>query len=206
MNILRQLTFGKPGDEYTVNVSEFKPGVDFRTLMQREDPARVASFGNFFNQILVGDFIVSIQAGEGNYSTPREFHPTPFDYTEFEVAIFLAENHSWVIPDNSSHELFRGFENWEGATTSVAGWVDVETVQGILEFLAANPISELPTRALPPAPTDEPGEMVWLTADQIRDAIQAYVKKFGRNLNSVTLHYGEASFRQDAFGASVELD
>ena len=58
--------------------------------------------GRHFEHIDIGcGMHVSIQAGEGAYSTPRITHPSSDEYSEFEVALMLFDQfyHPHINPD-----------------------------------------------------------------------------------------------------------
>lgn len=199
-------TINVPGVKGTLlkrDVVVYNRKVDFRDQLVR---GNIKGGGlNFFNPLLVGDFIVSIQASATHHSSPRANFPNARNFTAFEVMIFHKDSKGFNLP--RQNPLFSDFESGGGP----AGWVNAEDMTEILNFILDNPEALEPLPALPPAPesklTEETGEMVSLTADEIKEALAEYVRnKFGRELSSITLTYGQATFGQDTFGAGVELD
>jgi hypothetical protein len=67
---------------------------------------------------------ISVQAGEGIYSTPREDHSSADDYSSFEIAIW-DKNGEWITQDI--------VPNLNGG--EVAGWVSRENIDEIISII-----------------------------------------------------------------------
>src|SRR4051812_7625116 len=118
--------------------------VDFRDQMRRG--SILGASLPFFDQILVKDFLFSIQASEFHYCTPRINQMNARNYLEFEVMIFRMDNKAFNIPRNLP--LFSRFE----ANNGPAGWVNAEDLTEMLNFVLDNPEALAPVPALNPAP------------------------------------------------------
>lgn len=96
---------------------------DFRELLVRDGPN--------FRAIYFGpgkDVALSIQAGRGHYSRPREDRPSPHDYTEWEVGFFEAGEERF--DDAPDVRRFRS----EG-DPGLAANVPTEDVQELVDWL-----------------------------------------------------------------------
>jgi len=105
---------------------------DFRDKLERNERG-------FCDRIHFGDLAISIQCSEFSYCSPRR-DGLPFDqYTEMEVATFYRdqwcvirafehhyEHHSWDIEDDE-----------ELPSTSVCGYMDVNDIQSLYDFVKA---------------------------------------------------------------------
>jgi hypothetical protein len=103
---------------------------DFRSELKR------LPNGIHFETIPAGDFKLSIQASEAAYSSPRETLPNGTDYTNFELAIFLAEadgiRERWVNPqEDLILSNFPWASEFEEGDNPVAGWMPVEAIEQI---------------------------------------------------------------------------
>jgi hypothetical protein len=107
------------------------PLMDFRILLKRTYP-------NYFTNIYLGSYGLSIQAGHGIMSEPNVTYKDPYDYESFEVAV-------WKVPLGSVAFLIHpskipGFppdllDLWS-LGESVAGYVSIDNVQRIYDYLA----------------------------------------------------------------------
>jgi len=81
----------------------------------------------------------SVQASDYHYSEPRDWCAYT-DYTEMEVAIFDSDGDWCVLADAEEHEFGTRFEKWDGATTSVTPYMEVENIQALLNAVALGEI------------------------------------------------------------------
>lgn len=79
-----------------------------------------------FNAFPAGNYKVSVQAGESQYSSPREYRDSIRDYTQWEVAV-IKEGEGLVRPPKSVEHYF------EDGDTPVAGWMNFDQVQEIIQ-------------------------------------------------------------------------
>ena len=68
---------------------------------------------------------LSVQAGEGIYSTPREDHSSADDYSSFEIAIW-DKNGDWITQD-----ILPNHPNG----SEVAGWVSRDEINEIISLI-----------------------------------------------------------------------
>jgi len=74
--------------------------------------------------IELGGFVLSVQAGESIYSTPRENLTTADEYSAFEIAVWEAEGEQkWVTRD------------FIETNDDVAGWVTREEIDRVMFLL-----------------------------------------------------------------------
>ena len=66
---------------------------------------------------------ISVQAGEGIYSTPREDHLSEDDYSSFEIAMW-DEKGEWITQDIVP-----------GHNDEVVGWVSRENIDEIISII-----------------------------------------------------------------------
>jgi hypothetical protein len=106
---------------------------DFRSELKLHDHSTVDFPA--YQTIPAGDYFMSIQAHDGAYCTPRETVPLE-TYTAFEVAIF-DEGENWVIPPDTLAQFDWASRFETGETTSVAGWLSIETIERMRADLIA---------------------------------------------------------------------
>jgi hypothetical protein len=102
---------------------------DFRIELER-----LSESPNHFAAIQIGHYVLSIQASEGHYCTPRQTLPKGTDYLSFELAIINARTHEFMHPNQSS--VLRKLLPDE-ASRPVMGWVNYETIQNLINELKA---------------------------------------------------------------------
>jgi hypothetical protein len=91
-----------------------------------------------FNALEAGQYKISIQASKFHYCEPRETLGDLADYSEMEIAIF--KNNKWVQPrDDEYIQQFERFpeliEHYEDGDTAVGGWLPVDLIQDLYEYL-----------------------------------------------------------------------
>lgn len=79
--------------------------------------------GGIKGKLKVNGHVLSVIAGAGFYSTPRENLTTPNEFTKFEVAVF----------DDGGN--FVTNEIVEGITDDVMGWQTREDINNIIETI-----------------------------------------------------------------------
>jgi hypothetical protein len=93
-----------------------------------------------YKWVEAGEHKLSIQASEYHYCEPRETLEDLSRYTAMEIAIF--KGGEWVQPRNDEkikqfpryEELIDRYE--EGGTTSVGGWIPIDLIQDLYEYLS----------------------------------------------------------------------
>lgn len=114
--------------------------MDFRDHM-----LAVGKDGHQWKTVNAGNFKVSIQASKYHYCSPRINSPNPFDYQQFEVAIFTPDDH-WVVPgydiEATWADKFENGVNGQRPRNSVAGYLTVDEVQQIVDDICNMGVKE----------------------------------------------------------------
>jgi hypothetical protein len=108
---------------------------DFRTELKRNK-------WPFFKSLRAGDYILSIQASEAHYCTPREDGLNGTDYTHFELAIFDQDD-NWVNPFfgdtlynfDRYDELMEHCDGNSEGSTWVFGWLPYDLIDDLIYYL-----------------------------------------------------------------------
>jgi len=98
--------------------------IDFRDLLKRMGPGVFDRYA----PIAFGDWTMSVQAGQGVYSTPRERRDDPREYSAFEVALFHGESGAESPPEGAPCPEGQ----WE--FDSVGAYLEVEEVQALFDW------------------------------------------------------------------------
>jgi hypothetical protein len=87
-----------------------------------------------FRSIKAGNYRMSIQASSTHYCSPKEDLLDPKGYSSFEVAIYNQRG-SRIYPHKST--VLKAFPKYDELATgdSVMGWVGVELLQSLYEYL-----------------------------------------------------------------------
>jgi len=101
---------------------------DFRIELER-----IAGNPGHFTAIEIGHYVLSIQASEGHYCTPRQTLPKATDYLSFELAIINKHSREFMHPNQSS--VLREILKEESITHRIMGWVSYETIQHLIDEL-----------------------------------------------------------------------
>jgi hypothetical protein len=106
---------------------------------QRQKEMGLSYISRHLNSLKAGEYEMSIQASYAHYCEPRETLEDITQYTEMELAIF--KGGKWVQPRND--EKIKQFpryeeleERYEEGNVTVAGWVPVDLLQDLYEYLS----------------------------------------------------------------------
>lgn len=106
---------------------------------ERQQEMGFEFIGRHLNRIKAGEYEMSIQASYAHYCEPRETLEDLTQYTEMELALF--KNGKWVQPRGD--EKIKAFpryaeleERYEEGNVPVAGWVPVDLLQDLYEYLS----------------------------------------------------------------------
>jgi RNA-binding protein YlmH len=96
--------------------------------------------GRHLNRIKAGEYEMSIQASYAHYCEPRETLEDLTQYTEMELALF--KNGGWVQPrEDEKIKQFPRYleleERYEEGDVAVAGYVPVDLLQDLYDYLSA---------------------------------------------------------------------
>lgn len=110
---------------------------DFRSLLRVLSERKAAgSHFRLLERVPAGDWMLSVQASEHHYCTPRETVAVG-EYMAWEVAVFTTGGDEWVTPETNP-ALFEGngeaSRRWEpGDGASVGGYIPTAAVQALYE-------------------------------------------------------------------------
>ena len=113
-------------------------------LRRQNDHVDYWHYSKFIPIQLGNHFAISIQAGEYNYCSPRDYFEYASEYDNFEIALLKASSLEWTMiqPRNFfPEEKFDWVELFEKGDSAVAGWVSIQKIEKIVEdVLRLDPI------------------------------------------------------------------
>jgi len=90
----------------------------------------------FFDSVNAGNYVLSIQASEGHYCSPRKNLPA-HAYFSFELAIWHKDSQHFLNAAQSS--VMRSFPRWEelkgNSGSRVFGWVPEDLINDLINYL-----------------------------------------------------------------------
>lgn len=98
-----------------------------------------------FEAIKVRDYMLSVQASENHYCTPRRTLSDVYEYSEMEVALLKDNEFVDVAEDQFFNSWERREEFLERFDGQVAPYVSIEVIQSLFEFIMspiASPVEE----------------------------------------------------------------
>jgi hypothetical protein len=104
-------------------------------------------FRSWQAKVPAGDYIVSVVAGDGLYSEPREWLDDPLGYSHYEIAVF-SETERFFCPP----ELARWENHFDPGSSQVAGYVEAGMLADMLRALFVRA-----EHVLPHLDSEEPG-------------------------------------------------
>jgi len=107
---------------------------------KRQEVMGFGFISRHLNRLKAGDYEMSIQASFAHYCEPRETLEDLSQYTEMELALF--KDGEWVQPRGDEKiKVFPRYaeleERYEEGNVAVAGWVPVDLLQDLYDYLSA---------------------------------------------------------------------
>lgn len=152
--LLRTAAVGDPHDADRLAVALLRAGqlsfLDFLTPPETR-------YGNWGGPTFAGRYRLSIQAGYGKYSAPRQDGLAAADYSEWELAIVdlqAPEGQRFLVTvlDTPPFNTMPGRQHWEGER-EVGPYVPVAVVQEIFSWMVRT--FGAPSRPEPTPPEEE---------------------------------------------------